>query len=281
MTWFTWALLSGAFYTILGLLSRQILKNNHDSWSFSFFFSLIGALVCLPFALWQPQITTYWFPWAVLVFISLLIVLHNFLSFYSAELLPASISGTLTKFRLVWTLLFGVAWLNEGFTWQKVLGTVLTILAGVIVVFHYQKLKTTQGIWLSAVATIIYALVSVFFKYLFNYFNVGTMTFFIFFIPAILNYLLIPRSWSRITQFAKVNGYHILWVGLLAGLANLTANAALASGEISRVGVIIETFLIATLVGEHFFLKEREHLFVKMMAVVLALAGAVLIKMGS
>jgi drug/metabolite transporter (DMT)-like permease len=279
MTWFSWALLSGFFYTILGLLSRYVLKNNQDSWSFSFFFSLLGAVVCLPVAIFNWQSTQEWLPWIMMFLISGLIVLHNYLNFQSTRFLPASMNGTLTKFRLIWTLALGIFILHEGFSWPKILGTALTILAGVIVVFHYQKLKTMTGVWLAISATLVYAIVAVSFKYFFHYFNVPTMTFFIFLIPALFNYLIIPQAWKRVTDFARVNGQIILIIGLMGGLANLTTNAALAGGEISRVGVVTESFLVATLAGEHFFLKEKEHLLVKIIAVILALTGVILIKL--
>jgi len=56
-------------------------------------------------------------------------------------------------------------------------------------------------------------------------------------------------------------------------------NQGLSLGEASRVLVLIESFLVVTLVGEHLFLKEREHLNTKIIAVVAATIGAVLIRM--
>jgi uncharacterized membrane protein len=56
-------------------------------------------------------------------------------------------------------------------------------------------------------------------------------------------------------------------------------NYALSLGEASKTLVIIESFLVVTLIGEHLFLKERDSLSVKIIAVILATLGAVLIRL--
>ena len=276
--WVLFALLAGAFYTASGLLTRHVLKSQQDAWAFSFFFSAGGALVSLPFVVLNHHWSSRASDWLLLGLLGLLIVGHNWLNFRSSNYLEASLTSILTKFRLVWTLLFGVVLLGEAFSWTKVAGTMLTIVAGLVVFGTVRRLPSIKGVWLALSATVVYAVVIVGYKMLFSSFNSATLTFFIFLIPAGLNYVLMPQSWQRITRLWLKDGKPVLWAALLGGGANLAMNQALSLGEMSQVVVIIEASLILTLIGEHLWLKETEHRGVKIMAAVAAIVGAILIQ---
>ncbi|MCR4329348.1 MAG: DMT family transporter [Candidatus Roizmanbacteria bacterium] len=129
-------------------------------------------------------------------------------------------------------------------------------------------------------STIFYAIVIILYKYLFQTFNSQSLTFFIFLFPMLINLLVMPNSINRIVTLAKTDGKFVFIACALGGFANLAMNYALSIGEVSRVLVIIESFLIVTLVGEHLVLKEKKNLAIKLVAVILAIMGAVLIRIG-
>jgi len=277
--WLIFALLSGFFYTVQGLITRHVLKGNKDAWAFSFYFSAIGALISSPFFLTNIKIA-YTYPyWLMMVLVGLLIVAQNLLSFKSANYLPASISGAMTKFRLVWVFILGVIILREAFTWQKLVGTLFAVLAGIIILNKVNKLGSIKGLSLVFSSTIFYAIVIILYKYLFQTFNSQSLTFFIFLFPAIINLSIMPNSIKRIVNLGKISGLPVFIACALGGFANLTMNYSLSIGEASRVLVIIESFLVITLVGEHLVLKEKKHLLIKLLAVILAVIGAILIRL--
>lgn len=277
--WILFALLSGACYTAQGLITRHILRGNKDAWAFSFYFSAIGAIVSLPFMFYNMKVATSLNGWGLMLLVGLLIVVQNLLNFKSTNTLEASIQGSITKFRLVWVFIFGILLLNEEFSWFKLVGTVLTVLAGIIIMNKFRKPESFIGIIWAFLATIVYAVVIVFYKYLFFSFNTASLTFFIFLIPAIINVLIMPKSLVRIATMWKEHKIPVLWACGFGGLANLAMNQSLAIGEASKALVIIEAFLITTLIGEHIFLKERAHLLTKIAAVALATTGAILIRL--
>ncbi len=269
------------FFTLQGLITRHVLRGNKkDAWAFSFYFSAVGALISLPFLLVNFKVAHTWPYWAVMVLVGLLIVLQNLLNFKSANYLPASVGGAMTKFRLVWVFILGVVILKEALTWQKTLGTALAVLAGIIILNKAKKIGSAEGLTLVFSSTIFYALVIILYKYLFQAFNSQSLTFFIFLFPMLLNLLIMPSAVKRIITLAKTDGKYVLIACALGGFANLAMNSALSIGEASRVLVIIEAFLIVTLVGEHLVLKEKEHLGIKLVAVILAVLGAILIRLG-
>ncbi len=279
--WFAFALGAGIFYTIQGLLTRHILKGKQDSWAFSFFFSFVGALTTLPLLLFNLQYSSDIKIWAILVLVGALIVLQNLLSFKSTNYLEASIQGSIAKFRLLWVLVIGVIFFHESLTLAKLIGNLLTIAAGIIVYGKTKKIESKQGLVLAFSATIVYAIVIGFYKLLFNDFNSITLTFFIFLIPAVINLFIMPQAKERIINMAQHKGKKVFVATFFGALANLSMNHALSIGDASKVLVIIESFLIIVFVGELTILKEKDHAINKLIAVILATIGAILIRLAN
>jgi drug/metabolite transporter (DMT)-like permease len=277
--WMFFAVLSGFLYTIQSLTTRHVLRSHNDAWAFSFYFSAVGALVSLPFMLLSPKIGFTLSAWTLLIIAGLFIVGQNLLNFSSSKYLEASLQGAITKFRLIWVFLFGIVILHEHGTAAKTIGTILTVIAGLLILQKFKKPQSIQGIVYALAAAILYAIVIVLYKYLFASFNAVSLTFFIFLIPAIVNIVIMPQSISRIRRLYQDRKNAVLYACIAGGFANLAMNQALALGEASRVLVIIEAFLVLTFVGEHIFLKERTHSLIKIIAVSLATVGAILIRL--
>lgn len=276
--WILFSVLAGVFYTTQNLASRSVLKAGKDAWAFSFYFSLIGAATTLPFLWFSFDVPTTPWPWFLVGVMGLLIVLHNFLTFKATNYLEASVLGSITKFRLVWILLIGTVLLGEALSVAKVTGTFFTLLAGILVYYRFQKLELQTGIWLGFAATVVYGCLIWLVKTLLNDFSSVSLTFFIFAVPAVLNYLLMPQAFSRIKALALSDGTMVLLATFFGGLANLAINHAFSLGEASRVVVITEAFLVVVLVGEQVLLKERSRFVVKLLAVILSVLGAILIQ---
>lgn len=278
--WLFFAILAGLLYTIQGLMTRHLLRGQKDAWAFSFYFSLIGALVSAPFLLSGIKVPFTWQPWGLALLVGLLIVGQNFLNFKSTNFIEASINGAITKFRLVWVFILSLVILGEGFSWLKLLGTLLTVGAGLVIIHKIKRPKSSLGVLLAFGATIFYAIVIILYKYLLASFNSVSLTFFVTFLPAVLlNLLLMPHAFTRVKKMFQENWLFVSVACVFGALANLALNQGLAMGEASKVLVIIEAFLVLTLVGEHFFLKEKDYLWVKIAAVLFATIGAILIRL--
>jgi drug/metabolite transporter (DMT)-like permease len=278
--WLIYALTSGLLYTGSNLITRHILKKEkNDAWVFSFYFSAVGALVALPFMLINIKIPSNTSSWLLMLVVGILIVIQNLFNFASSKYLTPSINGSITKFRLVWVMILGIIILGESSSALKIIGTFLTIASGIIVMKKFSKPKDLRGVFYAFVATIFYAVVITLYKFLFSSFNSQSLTFFIFFIPMIINLIIMPNSIKRITKLATTD-FKLVFIGcFLGGLANLAMNEGLLLGEASKVLVLIESFLIIALIGEHILLREKDYLITKIVAVILATAGAILIRL--
>lgn len=164
----------------------------------------------------------------------------------------------------------------------KFAGTILAFAAGLAVIRNLKRPESVVGVGYALGTTIFYAGIIIVYKHLFGYFNTPSLTFFATFLPAtILNAVLMPRAIPRITKLYTEDGRMVLMACGLGALANLAMNAGLETGDATAVLVVIEAFLVVTLVGEHTVLHEKEQLWLKVAAVALAVAGAILIRVSA
>lgn len=278
--WLLFAILSGSFFTASNLLQRYVLRQHKDAWAYSLVFSLVGAIVSLPFMLADPVIPTNITVWMIGLLIGCIIVGHNLLVFKATGLIEASLIGSLGKLRLVWVFLFGILLLGDAFSATKLLGVVCAVVAGILILHHFRRPESMRGISYIFIATLLASAIILLSKYLLDSFNAVSLTFFIMFLPPlILNAVLMPNALRR-THALLRDDWPVITVACSAGaLGSLTMNLALALRDATSVVVIGEIFLILVLVGEHIILKEKESVWIKVLSVVLAIVGAILIQL--
>lgn len=280
--WLLFSVLAGALFTAESLLQRFHLRKQKDAWTFALFYCLIGTMVTFPFMLADPKIPTHPTPWILAALVGLLIVGNNLLFFKATGLIEVSLINSLLKLRLVWVFLFGILFLHDPFSWEKLLGTVLTIGAGWLIIHSFKRPDSTKGIYLILTMTVVNAAIVILFKYLLSSYNAVSLTFFADFLPAtIFTILLAPKAIARIKTIFKDDWRIIFLACTFGALSNLALNAALSLHDVTSVLIINEVFLILVLVGEHVFLKEKEQLWIKVVTVILAVVGAILIQISS
>lgn len=230
--------------------------------------------------LMSPVVPTSIVAWLGALLVGLLIVGNNLLLFKAANHIEASLIGTLFKLKLVWLFGLSILLLSMPFEWTKLGGIILTIAAGLIIVHRFRRPESKTGIYLVLGATIFNALLIIVSKYLLEYFNPASLTFFVSFLPAlILNFVLMPRASSRIKSMFTADWKVVFGICAVGAIANLVLNLALSLNDPTSVMVVSEVFLVLILAGEHILLKEKEHLWVKLASIVLAIAGAILIQL--
>lgn len=274
-----YALLSGTFYTISALIQRYLLKDKtSDSWAYSFWFSTIGVIVTFPFLLLDIQLEFDPIIWLVMLGVGMLVMIHNYLNIGSLEYISPALQGALNKTRLFWIFLLGIIFLSDEFHYTKLIGVMLTLLSGFIISKSFKAKLEKRGILMALLATVFYSIVITSYSILDNAFNAAGITFFIFLIPVFLNLIFMPNSINRVKLILKENTKELIIANVFGALGFLTLNQALISGDNTEVIVITESFLIITLGLEHIILKDQKKLPNKIIAVILALAGAVIIK---
>ena len=281
--WLIFSLLAGALFTAESLLQRSHLRKQKDVWTFALFYCLIGTLVSFPFMLASPKVPTEPGLWLLSALLGLLIVGNNLLFFKATGLIEVSLLNSLLKLRLVWVFIFGVLFLSEPFSWEKLAGTLLAILAGWLIIHSFKRPDSVKGITLVLAMSFVNATIFILFKHLLSSgYNAVSLTFFADFLPAtIFTIIFAPKALTKIKTIFKDDWRVIFLACTFGALSNLALNAALSLNSVTSVLIINEVFLVLVLVGEHIVLKEKEQAWIKAVTVILAIAGAVLIQISS
>jgi drug/metabolite transporter (DMT)-like permease len=276
--WLILSSLSGLLFTAEGLLQRHFLRQQKDAWAFSFFYSLVGTIVSFPFMLAAPVIPRTVVPWLLAILLGLCIVGNNLLLFKAANHIEASLIGTLFKLRFVWMFALSIALLGTAFEWTKLGGVILTIAAGLVILHRFKQRASSKGMYLVLIATVFNALVIIISKYLLDYFNAPSLTFFATFVPAlVITFIVMPNASQRIRSMFAADWKMVFGICAVGALGNLVLNNALSLHDPTSVMIIGEAFLILTLAGEHLLLKEKEHLWTKLGSIMLAIGGVILL----
>ncbi|HEX9804287.1 MAG TPA: DMT family transporter [Candidatus Dojkabacteria bacterium] len=272
--WILFSVLAGTCFSLSSLVSRYVLRAQKDSWAFSFFYSVIGALVVLPLFIFKAKVSDEFGDWLILILVSFLIVFHNYLLFKATNFLEASVTGSVLKFRLVFVFVFAVILSNTDANLAKIIGIIFAIISGVILLSGIGKRFSRKGIILTLLSTIVYASVVTIYSTLLESFNAISLTFFIFFIPGLINFVVIPDRVKRITKIILEDKKGIILASVFGALANIFIIQAFDLGDETSILLISEAFLIFTLLGEHIFLKEKEGLLKKILALIFASLAA-------
>lgn len=279
--WILFVVIAGVLFSLEGLIGRHVLRNQNDFWTYSFFFSAVGALVSLPFFLASPRIPAVvenLDVWLLALLAVILLVAHNALAFASMRYLSPSVSGSLVKLRFVWLFALGALVLGEAPNMAKAVGTVLIVVSGLVVLNVNSGKGHYRSVIYSVTATVCAAAFLVLSKHLLEVFTTQSFTFLVVFLPvAILNALVIRQFATRVKALWKLDGRMTALACASGALANLAMNAALKHGEATRVAVLVDSFLVMTLVAEYFILRESGNPWRKLLAVALSIGGAALV----
>ncbi|MGV8162258.1 MAG: EamA family transporter [Candidatus Nanoarchaeia archaeon] len=275
--WFIFALIAGIFFAVTSLLTRAYAKKRKDAWIMSFYFSFLCALILLPFFIYEFKFVNTWVFWGGLLLMGGILVVNNLVWFKASQTIDASTQSTISKLRLLWIALAGFFIFNDVLNIKIIIGMGLILLASVLVLDFKQWKISRSGVILIIISTFTITIYAILLKKLIGSAGALTLTFLVCFIPAMMNAMVIPNFFTRAKKaFSSIK--LILAMSVAGVVANLALIKALSYNSLSGVYFIMDASLIVVLVGEHFFMNEKSRLGWKIVAVILAIAGAILIR---
>jgi len=267
--------------TAYALSIRLLLKDKGDSKTFTFITTLFGGIAIL-FLLPFEKIT-YLFNFQIIIVLLLLsfsFAVTDLLFIRGRQLEEVSIVSILVQLGNFWALVGGTLIFKEALTMSKIVAVSIIVLGSILLIWHKQKITLTKGKYFIILATILFTLSSFVDKKMSIYFSASLYKGLLFIIEAIILFLFfLPKKFQAIKNEFELHGKVIIIVGPLLSLAMFFLIKAFQSGgEASKVLPVFSLSLAFSVLAGIIFLKERENIPKKIIAMILVLIGTVLLQ---
>lgn len=281
MSWLVLALISVFFLSLATLLQRVLMKNEVSqpiaySIAFQFLCAIVVGIIAFGNGFVMPPIAQY--PLNFLLG-AMLYGLGTIVLFSALKVTEASEVTIISSFRVVVTIFGGVFLLQELFNFNKVLGTILILLA-VLLISYKRKIKFHKGTYLSLLYAFFYGAAVVNDKFIINHAEPISYLMVGFILPGVFMMAIQPQAVKQLKVFfePKLLGKMLIMCVVYA-LAAVTFYMALSVGaNASQLGPINQSSVILTVILAALLLKERSDLWKKFLSAILVTVGVILLK---
>lgn len=263
------------------LLHRAIMKEkDSDPIAYAVLFQLITALFIGSITVF----TGFHIPDIMpilpnLLLMPILYAIANIMIFKALKSTEASIYTILFASHTIWIILGAVFFLHEAFFLKQIVGALLILFSIILVSWKHQNIKFGRGEMMGLIAAAVYGLAITNDVYIIKSFDLFSYLTIAFFAPAIVIWLLYPASTKNIIAISK--SYRLKKIFLLAfvfSIVTLSYFYAYTLGKnIGQIATIFEMTTVLTVIAAIFFLKEKSHLLLKIIAGVISFLGVLLV----
>ncbi len=260
-------------------LRAMMKKEENDPILFTIVFQFMLGIIVLLFAFYRG----FQFPpsadlWPRLLLSGVLYSAGSLCNFYASKYIGAGEMTILVAVGAIISIILGVIFLGNSFSWGKALGTAL-ILSSIFVLYGKEKMKMNIGVWYALGVAVFYGTAIVNDVIIIRTYNAISFVPVMCFLPGIIIALLFPKRLLKAKKLLEPKPLkHITLYSFFYGVAAITYYQALATGAsvaqlspISRASIIITVFLAAL------FLGERNNLGKKIISAVLVSVGVLLL----
>ncbi len=267
--------------TATNLLNKYVLKET-DPYAFSLLTQIIAAILFLPLALTHFSLPHEPRAWVVLAFASILWSLVSMTTFISYKKTDVSIRCPLSQSRLLLTFLLGIFFLGEALTSHRLLGT-LTIFVGICILVYHPEKKfgglTDPGVRWTFVAAILTALVVIVDKLSLRWFTPEVYGFMVYFFPMCILALFLPQRTHHVHNLFKIRGWSALLTIILSTVSYYFILRSFALADVTLVYPLLQLSTLLTVIGGIIILKEKKHLWQKVIAALIIICGSILLRL--
>jgi uncharacterized membrane protein len=198
--------------------------------------------------------------------------------FEAVKFLEASDAAILSAASVIITIVASIVFLHESFSINKVIGTVLILIA-VYIIDRSKKFRLNKGTIFVIGSTVLASIAVTNDAYILRSSDAISYTPIAFFIPALVIILFFPKSITKLhTLVSKNNLRNMFLMGLFYSVQGVTYYLALERGAgASQMGPIYKANIIVTIILAALFLRERDHLGTKFVSAILVTAGVLLL----
>lgn len=279
MTWLALAILNTVSVAIARVLQKYILQNPKiDSISLAIAFQILTSLIIFFASIFiDTSFIGYESYWANFILMAFLYTFANYFLFNAYKVSEASIVSLILSSTSVWTIIYSLMFLNEDLTGGDLIGILLIVFS--LVLINYEGLKNFRNIGKGE----IYAVISgMFFGFALgnDFYIIGDRSPYVytaisFMLPGIFTALIFRNKIILVKEFAKFKNFALLFIlSLFYAVSVLSIMLAYQSGgKSSELSPISQTSVFLVVLISAIFLKERQKLFLKFFASIIAFTG--------
>ncbi len=265
---------------ITKILHKYVLKETNP-YAYALITQIISGIIFIPFVL----LSKFSFPnspkaWIILLVAGILWALVALTIFISYKDTEVSIRDPLSQTRLIWALVLGILFLKESVTSLRVIGTIVIFFGISLLLWHPERKfgrLSDPGIRWTFIAAILSALVAIADKFALRYFDVAIYGLLVYIIPSIVLLFFIKKRTQHVTNLFKKRGFYVILGITFSALTYYFTLRTFAVADVTLVYPLLQLGILLTVISGIIFLKEREHLWQKIISAILVLIGTIII----
>lgn len=282
MNWEFFAFISIISTSIAALFERALMRDdtsNPISFAIIFQFVLGAITLCLALVFGKfilPTDGTMWFRYIISAF---LWAGSTVASLNAMKLLPVGEAIIIGTFNVIVTITLGIILFNEQLTPNAILGTLLIILAILIVFSEKLSFKSKSGIIFALLSALFGGIAVINDIFILKTYEAFSYTTIMSFLPGLVLLSFFPKQ--LIKNYSLFNFKIIKTMMLLAFFYSIQAvtyyMAIEQNAPISNLSPLSKSSIILTVLLAAIFLKERTHIPKKIFAAIIVTVGAILV----
>lgn len=282
MNWFVLTILSVFLGSIANVLQRVLMKHDKSNpYSYAIVFHLLLGILNLAFGIFYGVNFTYHGEYIqFLLLSSALWGACSVFLFKALQLLESSEVTILSTLRVPITIIAAIFLFSEAFNIQKILGTLIILIATFLVTTQKKGFKVNKGVLYVFGVALFSGLGIIVDSFSVKHFDA-------IFYNTITNFLIVPillafrpralKEWKHFFHLSFLQ--RMLPLGIFSTAQAITYLYSLTEpGYTSQIAAIRQSQLIVTVILAVIFLNERGNIMRKIVAAVLVTGGVILLR---
>ncbi len=282
MSWILLIVLSTLLFSLSNLFHRVVMKDiKSDPFAQTFVYYGLGG--CLTLALtiarghFQYAISLRQLPFFVLIMIGGMMA--PVCKFKAVKYLEASESSILLSSQNLWEVILAFLALQEAFSIQRLLGTIIVLLGIAIAQWRKKQFVLNLAVVFALLASMLYALDNIIGYYVLRDFDVFSFNVYTWLLPVVAIACVRPQVYKKLTFYLRP--YYLMNVFVVACTATLgsicIARAYQVARNASQLAPISASGTIFTVLLAILILKERNHIRQKIGGAIVVVIGLILL----
>lgn len=282
MSWQVLVGLSVLLFSINNLLHRVLMREeDSDPYAQTVAFYGLGGLFAFVITLFRGgfhyQISSEQLPY--FIFVAIFAGLVSVLAFKALKLIGASEYSILISSSRLWVVFGAFIFLNEEFSVQKIIGTVVVLIGITIAQWKNRKFDLNLGVVFAILAAFLYGVNELVGFFILRNFDAISFAVYTSWLPIIVLLLIRPKSIKRLSFYLRrKNAINISLVSVSDILATLFLFYAYQAGRnAAQIAPIMATQTIFAVLLAIIILKERDNMVKKIIGAVVVVGGVMLV----